>query len=340
MLLSKRDAKLLAEMPMNYSPTSFPVRVAGVAGEVAAWVLAPPPQALSAEPVVLDMYPDWIHDKHYWHFVPSHRDGSYSFAQYMVEHYWTVVVACDYLGTGESSKPANGFALTFEALAEARAQVAEQIRSRMLLGTLAPDLPRQPKVHLIGIGQGTGALTLQQVQARFQQPYEAIALLGWTCGEPRFGPVDQGKLAEVLHPDTHGYVALSATQRQAMRPCFYLDDVAQEIIEVDEQHGTVLPFGLVNTPLNPSSILADAAAIMSPVFLGYGSHDIACHPSEEDEFYSKAISATAYIQPNAACCHNLAPTRHLLWKAIGWWLQDVLRQPPAHAPQKGSRDVC
>lgn len=315
MIVSPQDAERLLKMPMAPRATHFSVS----AGDVVAWVFAPPPQALPAEPIVLDLYAGWPHDKGYWHIVPSWDDGSYSLAQYLVEHHRAIVVASDDLGLGESSRPADGMKLTRDTLAVSRAQVADAIRAKLAAGTLVSELPPLPSTRLVGIGHGTGAFMLHRVQAQYQ-PYDAVAFFGWTHGSPQLGLVDQAALVAALHPDQHGYAVLPPLERQALRHCFYQPDVAASLIALDEASEAALPGGLMADLFRPGAAKADAEAIQAHVFLGFGEQDVSRNPSKEAAYYPRAASVTDCVQPDAAHFHLFAPTRQVLWKALGIWL--------------------
>lgn len=319
MIRSEHDVARILRMPLAETSTSFPVQVAGCNGQIAAWVFAPPAQALGAEPVVLDLYTGWPHRKSYWHVVPSWDDGSYSFAQYMVEHYKVIVVASDAPGLGGSTRPADGMTLTRDMLASASAQVADAIRAQLAAGALVSELPPLPSTRLIGIGHGTGAFILHHVQAQYQ-PYDAVAFFGWTHDSPQLGLVDQAALVAALRPDQHGYASLPLLERQALRHCFYRPEVPQHLIELDERQEAPLPGGLVADLFRPGAAKADAKAITVPVFLGYGEHDLSRHPAKEAACYPHAANVTDCIQPAAAHFHHFAATRQELWKALGVWM--------------------
>ncbi len=337
MIPSEHDVARILRMPLAETSTSFPVQVAGCRGQIAAWVFAPPPQALPAEPIVLDLYAGWPHSKSYWHIVPSWDDGSYSLAQYLVEHYKVIVVASDDIGLGESSRPADGMTLTRDTLAEARAQVADAIRAHLAAGTLVSELPPLPSSRLIGMGHGTGAFILHRVQAQYQR-YDAVAFLGWTHGAPHFGLVDRAALIAALHPDQHGYAVLPPLERQALRQCFYRPDVPQHLIDLDERQEAPLPGGLVADLFRSGAAKADAEAIQVHVFLGLGEQDVSRHPSKEAAHYPRAASVTECIQPDTAHFHHFAPTRQVLWKALGVWLARLAAHGFAAEPLFGEKE--
>jgi len=318
-IFSARDIERIAAMPMTYHARRFPVHVAGTAGAIAAWLFAPPPQALTAEPLTVDLYAGAMRDKRSWHFVPSPQDGSYSYAQYLCEHARCLVVAADHLGTGESTQPADGAALTLDVLAEAWAQVVSQIRAELAAGTLVPDLPPLPHIHLGAVAHGVGAAILHRVQARFHS-YEQVAFLGWTHNLPQW----EETFPLALSRQERGYVAWSPAARQALHALWYWPDVPQHIRQVDEQHATVLPEGML-AAFTPGAMVADAREITVPVFLGYGEQDVARDPAQEAQYYPQAQVTTSTLA-GSAHYHHLATTRLDLWKVLGWWQQSSYRQ--------------
>lgn len=319
MLGSQADFERIATMPLAPQALRFPVQIEGRPAEIAAWVFAPPAQALGPEPVILHLYPGATYDKRYWHFVPHPQDGSYSFAQYLVEQFRCIVVACDHLGTGESTRPVSGWALTLDVLADAQAQVAEQIRALLRAGTLAPHVPGQDAGPLVGIGHSMGALVLHRVQARFH-PYDCVAFLGFTHHPVRAGSVDEAALARTWHPSAQGYIEMTPERRRDVRSFFYLGDVPQHVIETDEQQCTDLPGGILADFLGAGAVQADAVRITAPVFLGTGSHDLSADPDQDGACYAHSPAVTLYRLAGSAHCHNLAPTRRVLWTALGEWI--------------------
>ncbi len=320
MMYSKAEWGRIVAMPMVYDTARFPVQVAGDAGSMAAWVFTPPRQALPAEPLVLLLVPGWPHDKRYWHFVPSASDGTYSCAQYLCEHLRSIVVVCDHIGTGESSRLDSGWPLTLDVLADAQRQVAAQIKDRLRTGTLVSNLPRLSKIHLAAIGHGMGALVLHRAQAE-SSPYEGVAFLGWSHSDPSSGTDTPETLSRALRTEVQGYVTLPPAARQALRASFY-SDVPEGLIEIDEQQASALPAGMLASLFTPGSAKADAMSITTPVFLGYGEYESPDH-EEDAACYQSAASVQVFTLSGSGHCHNLAQGREVLWKEIGWWLQGL-----------------
>lgn len=335
MIYSIAEWERIVAMPMVYETVRFPIRVAGEAGSMAAWVFTPPRQALPAEPLVLLLVPGWPHDKRYWHCLPSASDGTYSCAQYLCEHLRSIVVACDLIGTGESSRFESGWPLTLNVLADAQRQVTNQIRTRLCTGTLVPDFPRLPKIHLAAIGHGMGALVLHRVQAA-SSPYEGVAFLGWTHSDPSSGSNSPEIMSSALRTEVQGYVALPLAARQALRAGFY-SDVPVGLIEIDDQQASVLPAGMLSSLFTPGSAKADARAITTPVFLGYGERDVSPDHEEDAACYQNAASVQVFTLPGSGHCHNLAQGREALWKALSWWLQGLAarREGKVHPEHAG-----
>ncbi len=320
-MLTKADLDRLWNLPLVPTPIHFPVVVAGTQEEIAGWIFTPPIIRPEAPAIVVDLYPGATYCKDYWHLTgPAFPGKSYSFAQYLVEQIGAIVVACDHLGTGESSRPPDGRTVTLKRMAEARALVARQIRERLGNGTLLPEIPALPQIRLDGIGHSAGAAILTHLQGG-EALYDAVGILGWSQQALFLPGVDQATAAAALAPDARGYIP--STQRAAMRPFFYGSFVAPDLMEADERLATALPTGSAPLFMTPGVTAEAAAAITAPVYLAFGEVDCSPDPHAEVACYPQARDVTLYILPGSAHAHNLAPTRQHLWHQIALWLRRV-----------------
>ena len=108
--------------------------------EIAATVVAPPTEELPPRPVVVVATPGGTYNRRYWDMQPPGR-VDYSQAAYLAEH-GVIVVACDYLGGGDSSRPDDADFIGLEAQADAAhgafVRLGDGLRKGTLTDALAP----------------------------------------------------------------------------------------------------------------------------------------------------------------------------------------------------------
>lgn len=320
MLPTQADIDCILEMPIKPAPTRFPVTVAGRREEIAGWIFSPVVIHAGTRPIVVDLHPGASYTKRYWHLVgdPAFPNKSYSFAQYLVEQVGAIVVACDHLGTGESSRPPDGGGVTLDHLTEARAQVARQIQTGLALGALLPGMAPLAPPLMLGIGHGMGAAVVTELQGRLDL-YDAVGILGWTQQAPVMPGTDREAVMAALVPDARGY--LPPTYRERSRPFCYGSQVPAEVIAADERQATHLPAGIPPTLMAPGEAARLAAAIEVPVYLAFGERDGSPDPHAEVACYPQARDITLLVLPDSAHCHNLAPTRQQLWRHLALWIK-------------------
>jgi pimeloyl-ACP methyl ester carboxylesterase len=325
MVLSKADWDRVWEMPLQPTSVRFPVTVAGRQEEIAGWVFAPPVVRPEAPPLVVDLLAGATYTKSYWHLTGDAFPGkTYSLAQYLVEHLHAIVIACDHPGTGESSRPSDGYTITLECLAETHAQVIHQLRDHLGKGTLLRDMPPLPAIRLLGGGHSMGAAVQALLQGQWQL-YDAVALLGWTQGAIDMTRYDQALLQEVLVPNAQGYID-PLPLRVASRPVFYGGYVTDAQREADERLATPMPGGILGALMTPGATAAAAKKISVPVYLAFGSLDVSSNPHGEVAAYTQAQDVSLFILPDSPHCHNLAPSHPQLWHHLAEWMMRLSTQ--------------
>ena len=85
------------------------------------------------------------------------RDDSFSFARQMARRGF-ICVLIDHLGVGESSRPADGYALSADVLARANARATDEALGRIRNGSMINGLAYIPEVKSIGVGHSMGAM--------------------------------------------------------------------------------------------------------------------------------------------------------------------------------------
>ncbi len=286
--------------------------VGEVVGEPASLAATHYPTA-APNPTVLVCLPGGTYNRAYWHFDVAGYEG-YNFAEYATQHGYAVV-AIDPLGTGESSKPARGIGLhdIAAALTSALAALPE------ITGSTTPPIA---VAHFLG-----GYLAILQEAAR--PGYAGLALLG--CTNQHVAPLN-------LDPD---FIAAAATRdgrkvladqfasmipdqyaeapRDFQQSWFHLPDVPPAVVEADNRMTRSVVPRCFSAGAIPGVVCEEAALVDVPVLLGYGEVDVSPDPSAEAQFYPRSTDVTTLVVPGSGHCHNMASTRHLLWRQLLEW---------------------
>ena len=293
---------------------------------VAVEIRMPAPSAL--RPVALVCLPGGGMNRQYFDLCA--KDGkpdamSFSFARQMAARGF-IVVTMDYLGIGDSDRPADGYALTPEVLAKASAHA---------LGQVLNDLRAQiPALTTLGIGHSMGAMMTVLQQAAHHQ-HAGIALLGFsTRGLPEYLLPEARELAAQGHDAIRARLVEFARKtfvesypvikQSTQSSNFYAGDKADpraaSIIKPATAH--MLPVPAFMSML-PGNVAPEAAQIDVPVFLGLGELDIAGPPNEIPAAFPASPAVSLHIWPATGHSHFLFPARTELFEQIADWAGKV-----------------
>jgi hypothetical protein len=73
------------------------------------------------------------------------------------------------------------------------------------------------------------------------------------------------------------------------------------------------------TAMIPGVVAEHAARIEVPVFIGYGVVDVSPDPRAEAGLYCRSPDITTVVLADSAHCHNMASSRHRLWRRLLGW---------------------
>ena len=132
------------------------------------------PAKVAPKPVVVLAIPGGTYHRRYWDLQPPGRRG-YSQAAWMADR-GVIFVASDYLGGGDSSRPADGDFMTLEVAADGAPAVYQQIRDELEAGALHEALPDHRRQY-VGIGQSLGGFITMIQQGKYAD-YAGIGVLG------------------------------------------------------------------------------------------------------------------------------------------------------------------
>lgn len=301
--------------------------------EIAATLIADP-QAIGGRPAVVIGIPGGTYHRRYWDLQPPGRAG-YSMAAWLAAR-GIVFVACDYLGGGDSARPADGDFMTLEVCADAAHEVYQQVRTGLEKGTLTTALPALADPVCIGIGQSLGGFITMMQQGKYAD-YPGIGVFGASpllianipehrrleglpAGERRRAIMaDNAKTAGVAElPAYHG------APRENFAGIFHVHGVAGDLLAYDkEQCHTLISRVTGVDGMTPGISKEYADRVSSPVFLAFGDSDVSRDPGGEPAGYPMSGDVTMVVVPQMAHMHNFADTRELLWDRFCRWIPAV-----------------
>ncbi|WP_082947702.1 alpha/beta hydrolase [Mycobacterium sp. E2479] len=276
-----------------------------------------PARGCEQAPAVLVCLPGGTYSREYWDLdIPGHH--GYSFAAFATENGYGVVTI-DPLGTGESSQPARDFDFGDIAATLARAVSA-------LPDTIGSHAPPVAVAHSLG-----GYLAITQ-QALFSS-YAGLAVLG--CTNQHVAPLNLDAATIGRCATSQGRAELAAEilsalpqpyfegPREHLQSWFHLADVPADIVAVDSVTAKSVVPRVFGTAMVPGVVAEQAARIDIPVFLGYGVVDVSPDPRAEAALYRSSPDITTVVLADSAHCHNMASSRHQLWRRLLAWVATV-----------------
>jgi pimeloyl-ACP methyl ester carboxylesterase len=247
----------------------------------------------------------------YWD-VPTINGHEYSFARYMAERKYAVL-AIDQLGTGESTRPADGDLLTLDQTASAVHQVITQLRAGE--GGVGYAFER-----VVTVGHSLGAINAIYEQGTY---HDADAVVSTGMGHvPHELPVPAEIIGELLQ---HEYAMAPGEARAPL--FFYAPGADPDVIAYDRD---VLADFLARGQL-VTGILAgfDTAAtrvgsVTGPVLVQLGEFD-ALYPTSyaagEAAFFTSASGVTVQSLPGVGHNFNMHFRNHEGWRLMDEWLR-------------------
>ena len=253
-------------------------------------------------------------------------DRSYSFAEAMAASGFASL-ALDHLGTGESSKPDDGWMLDADALARANQYALEAALERLQRdGT--------PKVPVIGIGHSMGSC-MAVVQQANHVPYSGLVLFSFsTLGLRSFL---QGREAEVANDDAairsriielakeRFTSATPSDELDATHPAFGVGTApSKTAAALDEAATGILPIPALLAMI-PGGYAPWAKQVRVPTLVVYGDHDLPGSERGANESLPNATLDTFMLE-DCWHCHFVANTRDTLFTRVASWIDAAL--PP------------
>jgi hypothetical protein len=258
----------------------------------------------------------------------SDPQPSFSFARDMAVR-GMITLSVDHLGVGESSRPADGFALTPDLIVAANAHVTRQAVKGLMAGTLVPSLPPLPALTTIGVGHSMGSL-LTVMQHAHDPIHTALVLLGFSnaglidhlpeparvlIGTPETIPDRIVAIARQIYPAPYVEIPPSP-EGSAMFYGAKADRDGVAALKAARDLLLVMP-GLQS--MIPGSIAPQLGKVDVPVFLGLGDQDIAGPPHAIPASFPGSRDITLVVLPETGHCHFIFPSRAMLFARIAEW---------------------
>ena len=259
-------------------------------------------------------------------------DDSYSFAARMAQ-YGFMTATVDTLGSGESTRPEDGYKIAVEHLADASHAALQGIRDGLREGTLIPEIEALPELPSIGVGHSLGSCLSVVHQARhpchaglllysFSTEGLALYLLEEErpfIGDPAGARANLEKFARAHFPDP--YPTGGAGESEDSGPAFSTGTAEPAAISALQRCGTNLIGSAGLLTLFPGGFAPEAAQVCVPVFAAAGDHDL--HTAQKTpSAFPKSPEVLAYTLPDCWHCHFVSRNRLELWDRSARWIQE------------------
>lgn len=260
-------------------------------------------------------------------------EGHFSFAADLAARGF-IVVTLDHLGVGDSSRPADGFALTPDVLVEANALAMASLSRDLEHGHITGE-PLGPR-RSIGVGHSMGAMLTAMQQARYGR-HAALVLFGFStrgltaalsAEELRFANDPAGtranliRLARLRGADPYPQIVRSAQSKDL----FAGETADRRGVEALQRARSrlLLTAGLFS--MIPGSCAPECAQVTVPVFLAVGDRDIAGVARQIPADYCASPDITLLVLPSTGHAHFLFDSRRQLFRRVAHWCEAVLQE--------------
>jgi pimeloyl-ACP methyl ester carboxylesterase len=108
-----------------------------------------------------------------------------------------------------------------------------------------------------------------------------------------------------------------------MQSWFHLADVPADVVVADSVTAKSLVPRVFGTAMIPGVVAHHAEQIDVPVLIGYGVVDVSPDSRAEARLYRSCPDITTVVLADSAHCHNMASSRHRLWRRLLGWAATV-----------------
>ena len=253
------------------------------------------------------------YNRKYWD-VPTINGHEYSFARYMAERKYAVL-AIDQLGAGESTKPADGDAVTLDQTASGIHQVITRLRS----GENGTGYAFE---RVVTVGHSLGTINAIYEQGTY---HDADAVIATGMGHvPHELPVPAELIADLLQ---YEYFKLPDAVRPLM--FYYAPGADPDVIQYDRDNlADFLARGQLTSGILAAFAFDTAATRVGqatgPVLVQLGEFDGLSPASLADgeaAYFTSASSVTVQPLPGVGHDFNTHFRNHEGWRLMDEWLQ-------------------
>lgn len=298
--------------------------------EIAVEVFAPE----NPRPVALICLPGGAMTRRYFDLMPPDAPAgdSFNFARQMAARGY-ISVLIDHLGVGESSRPADGYALSAEVVAQANAAATSEALRKLCNGSAINGLRPISRIESIGVGHSMGAMLTVIQQAQYGQ-HSGIAVLGFSTrglpeylsAEARALAVDPAalrrelpRLAKEMFGEPYPKIGRSSDGSQ-LYAGLHAEEAGIQAIKAARER--LLPVPAFHSML-PGNVAGEAARITVPVFVGLGELDIAGPPLEAPKAFTASPAVSFHLMPATGHSHFLFAARGGLFDALAVFARQV-----------------
>lgn len=260
------------------------------------------------------------------------KDDSFSFALEMAERGF-ICVLIDHLGVGDSSKPADSYALDSDLLAKANAEATRFVLEEINHGRVFPEIPEIPEIKSIGVGHSMGAMLTVVQQARYAQ-HAAIVLMGFsTRGLPEYMSPEvreQAKDPVAIRPELprlaralfgKNYPVIGRTEEgSSLYAGQHAEPEGVEAVKAARQ--PLLPVPAFQSML-PGNVVHEAAQIKVPVLAMVGDSDMVGPPERIGDPFTGSLDVGTKVLHRCGHSHFLFPARHNLFDGLERWAVEL-----------------
>ncbi|MDX2275333.1 MAG: alpha/beta hydrolase [Hyphomonadaceae bacterium] len=293
------------------------------------------PQTLAADPVTWFCAPGGSMGRGYFDLSIA-GDAAHSFAAAMTGK-GDVVVAINPPGVGDSTPPADGFALTPARMGEA-VYNCMPVWSENISGECARRYGRRAPARSIAVGHSMGGGLMLLTQGR-HACFDALVLMGANAEGLEWALTESERRYVGDAPGAHANIAALARDRfGAPFPLFTLPEGANVFGPTPVQaaaaistHQAPMAAALAVLVMIPQVLAPEAARVTAPICLVFGDRDIGVAPAQTVAAFKSALDLTLLTLPDTGHMHFAFSSAPTLFARLWAWSRSALNQT-ASAP--------